>query len=53
MQIKLSNQQNENYEETKQEFFLEGKDPLQVLWDTVEGDQRDNKNEDSNLEQEQ
>ena len=51
----MSNLENQNYEEAKLEFFLEGKDPLQTLWDSekVEGNERDNKNEDSNLEKEQ
>ena len=33
-------------------IFLEGKDPLAVL-DEVEGNESDNKNNDSNVEQEQ
>ena len=32
-------------------LFLENKDPLAVL-DEVEGNERDNKNEDSNMERE-
>lgn len=38
---------------TKDNLFLEGKDPLQVLWDQVEGNEKDNKNNDSQVEQEQ
>ena len=34
------------------DLFLEGKDPLAIL-DAVEGNESDNKNNDSNVEQEQ
>ena len=56
--INMSNQQNENYEEQKHEFFLEGKDPLAVL-DDLKNDKpsiatdKDNHNGDSNFEPEQ
>ena len=43
----MSLKQNDNYEEAKHEFFLEGKDPLEILTQlqaTAEGNEKDEKN---------